>query len=243
MDIRTYEGTTLGFWLSKIRKRTFKAGSGTWNIKCAQCGKSISGDTSPIHFEFWHPHGLDDHRLWKPFCTHFCGNKWVHKWFPREAEERKAAIEKKEKGADEFSSSQMPEVGIEKHIDEVFATWESNAYQTRTYINYIFSDGLTPNDLAVLVWLAEMWLHQEHATLKVNWEECLRSIGLSEEEKAESLDTLTIKGWIEHKADGSLAMHIPRKMYWIRYGKPDHEVINKFLTRVGLQHLNLLIET
>lgn len=100
------------------------------------------------------------------------------------------------------------------------------------------------NELGLInyhVWLAEMWLHQEHETLKVNWEECLHSIGLSEEEKAKSLDILVTKGWIVYKADGFLTLHIPRKMYWIRYGKPDHEIIKRMLKRGGPKPLNLLV--
>ena len=237
-----YEGTTVDFWLTKIQTKTFNPEAGRrWAFKCSHCEKMTSRDTSPMYYEIKYPHGLDDQRVWKPFCTHDCANNWVQEWFSREAEERNAALKKKEKGVFELSNSQMPEASIENYMDEVLATWESNAYQTRTYVNYIFSDDIFPNDLAILVWLAGMWLHQEHAAFTVNWEECQNSIKISEEEKAESLDTLTTKGWVEQKDDGSLTLHIPRKLYWFRYGKPDHEIINKFLERVGLQHLKLRI--
>jgi len=50
------------------------------------------------------------------------------------------------------------------------------------------------------------------------------------------LYTLMTKGWIEYKTDGSLTLHIPIKMFWMRYGKPDHEIIKKILA-LGVQSL------
>ena len=234
LNMRIYEGSTEQTWIYRIQVKIFNT-KGRWSFYCSQCEKRTSLDTGLYYYEIKIPHGLEDQKVWKPFCSYNCATKWVEEWFPREAEERKLAREEQEK------YSRVSEEDIENYINEVITTWEYNAYRTRTYTDFIFSDQLSPNDLAILVWLAGRWLYQENATFTVDWEECLHSIGLSEEEKAESLETLTTKGWVELMVEGTLTLHIPRKMYWTRYGKPDREIIKRILARGGPKPLNLLV--
>ncbi|MDR3542358.1 MAG: hypothetical protein P4L69_15560 [Desulfosporosinus sp.] len=203
-----YEGATVNYWLSKIQEITFRTEGGKWFFKCSECGRSTSRDTTPTYYELKYPRGLIDQSTWKPFCSNQCAEQWVNKWFPRETEDRRAALEKKER------QESVIEEEITNSIKEAFATWDSYFYQHKTYVNYIFSDGLTPNDRSVLIWLAGMWVQRELKSFEVDWETCLESIGVSEEEKNQSLENLTGKGWIRYQDDGSLTLHIPRKIYW-----------------------------
>ena len=206
MNTINFEGTAVDDWLKQIQKKTFKTEGGRWFFKCSECGKSTSRDTTSIYYEFRYPHGLDNQSMWKPFCSHQCAGQWVNKWFPRELEERKV-----ERNGENES---MIEDEIINQIKEAFAAWDGHFYQHKTYVNYIFSDGLTPNDRSVLIWLAGMWVQQEFKAFKVNWEICLESIGISEDENNLSLENLAAKGWIKYATDGSMTMHIPRKIYW-----------------------------
>lgn len=208
MDIRTFEGSTVSFWLSRIRRMTFKENRGIWGVTCGRCGKSIRGDTHEKYYQFYYPHGLDNKRKWKGFCSSNCANKWVREWFTREAEERKAILEQKKR------EKLVTEEDIKNQIMEAIAAWDGYFYRNKIYIDHIFSDALTSNDRNVLIWLALMWGRQEYKAFKVEWEACMESLGVSEEEKDQSLKNLVSKGWVKINDESYLTLHIPRKIYW-----------------------------